>query len=439
MQLDGLAEPSRPAVVEQVHPAALRRRRETHAPERRRPPLGRERDSLGVAVVELGPHVVEQEVGVGMELDLVERPDRRGAGAQRGHVAAGAPGLREQGLARHDIGGGGVSPRRGAQRLEIEDHRAHGARADFRIGHVVARKAADLAVEEILRNEVTRQPHVLVVGRDRLMQQVDRHTLLPEASDELASDRDAAGGAALVRDGVERRDLDDQVALVQELHPPRNPVAIEIVGIGKAKERRVVHRLQQAEAGDAGRGEHRDPGDTLGDDLRDVALNRTVLDLRSALRPHRIEDPVHHAAETGEVEHRVALAVADVAGPAGARHEHRPGPLARAEGAIELLVTLREDRSLRGGQALDRPVEHLVVGRCGREQRVAPSHERQGDEECGVTQLHGQTPHGNPTQESHSPNVVTSSQPFSPMMRTATVIIAAFRPIPRMALTFGLP
>ena len=76
MQFDGLAELRGAAVVQQVHPSALRARREPDAPERRGAPLRGKRDPFGVAVVQLGTHVVEKQVGIGMELDLAERTDR---------------------------------------------------------------------------------------------------------------------------------------------------------------------------------------------------------------------------------------------------------------------------------------------------------------------------------------------------------------------------
>ena len=80
------------------------------APERRRPPLRRERDALRVPVVELRAHVVEQQIGVRMELHPIENLDLRGSRLERRHVARRAADGGEELFAGEDLGMSFVAP-----------------------------------------------------------------------------------------------------------------------------------------------------------------------------------------------------------------------------------------------------------------------------------------------------------------------------------------
>src|SRR6185436_3251872 len=84
-----------PSVVKEKTFSSLRIRGEAEAPQGRRPPFGGCRAPFGVAVVQSGSHVVEEKIGVGVDLLVGNRADRRRSRRQRRTVTAGASGLRE--------------------------------------------------------------------------------------------------------------------------------------------------------------------------------------------------------------------------------------------------------------------------------------------------------------------------------------------------------
>ncbi len=79
----------------------------------------------------------------------------------------------------------------------------------------------------------------------------------------------------------------------------------------------------------------------------------------------------------------MALAVAGVAALARLRDEERAEPLGLGEAARELRVAARERGALRGGEAIDRTLEHLVLAGRTRKQGLAASRRAEPEKESG--------------------------------------------------------
>src|SRR5690606_19112383 len=152
--------------------------------------------------------------------------------------------------------------RRWSQGAQIEYDVFDGARRDLGIWYAVGGAASNGRVEQVLHDEVRRQPHVERVGCDGLVEQVDGDGFLAEAADVLAIDgQEPAARCRITRnEGLERDDLRDEVRRIDELHAAGDAVAVDVVRIGEREEGAIVDGLEQAETGDTWRREARDAG-----------------------------------------------------------------------------------------------------------------------------------------------------------------------------------
>src|SRR5688572_347261 len=136
-------------------------------------------------------------------------------------------------------------------------------------------------------------------------------------------------------------------------------VAITVIRICEADDRRFRYRLDQADAEDGRRKPH-GHSDPCRDLLRLGAGDRLVLDLRAT---DPTEEIVALAADPLERVVEEAAPVAAMTGSARRVVEDRPQAGVRREAPLELGVAARERGQLGVRQPVDRPVEYISVGR----------------------------------------------------------------------------
>ena len=277
----------------------------------------------------------------------------------------------EELLACLDVRVLGVSSRRRSQGLEVEDHVGDGAARDLGIRHVVRRSATGDRVEQVLRKQVARDAHVLEVGAHGLVQKVDGQSLLTEAPDVAPIDHGASGSRIGRPPGVERQDRFDQLARLVDLQAAADSISVRVARVCQRDQRRVVHRVQEPEAGHRRWQEARHAGSHGRHFLGRVTRNRTMLELRPPFLDQRIESRRLIPPEAEEHEGRMPLSVSDVALLARGRDEDGAESVGHAETPRELLVTSDVLAHLRGGHALDRPVQELILRTSIRRQNSA--------------------------------------------------------------------
>ena len=156
----------------------------------------------------------------------------------------------------------------------------------------------------------------------------------------------------------------EEVGRIDPVGDAGDAVAIGIVGVGQGQQRGVLDGFEEAQAGHSGRHQPGHAGGFVGDDLGGIAGNGSMLQLRAAVREHRVEGLAVVAAEAGERRHRMALAVADVATLAGSGDEQRSEAVGGAEDAGKLFIAGQMRRQLRGRQVQDGFSQHrLRLGR----------------------------------------------------------------------------
>ena len=99
VQLNGVPERAGPPVMEVESLTSLEVLLNPDAPKRRCPPLARQGGSLRISVIQVGPHVVKEQVCVGMEDHFAQNRDVREARREGRQVTAGTADVREELLA----------------------------------------------------------------------------------------------------------------------------------------------------------------------------------------------------------------------------------------------------------------------------------------------------------------------------------------------------
>ena len=314
---------------------------------------------------------MQQEVGERRELDVVELRNVRSPSAQCRLVTCDTSHLCKQLCSFAHDGRVGIATRRCPQRTEIEHHRVQHTVGQFRIHHTVTALRTDLTIVQVARNQVARDPHVFRVGEHRLMQQVDGARLLSETTDVLAIDRHMTRGRRAGRDRGHRCDVGDEVSRVNQRQPSRDTVPICIGRIGQGANGRILHGLEKPESRDAGRCETRRCRGACRNTFRLISGNRAVLQLRPTFVAHVIERTRRHTAEARDVEQRMALAVAHMAGFARRGHEQGPEPVDRRKVPSKFGVALGVHGHLTRCQPVDRTSQHEAVVRCAGKEWIA--------------------------------------------------------------------
>ena len=219
------------------------------------------------------------------------------------------------------------------------------------------------------------------------MKQVHGEGLLPEAADVLAVDQCPTRVRIGRATALELERLFDELARVVELESTRDPVVVGVRRIGECDQRGVLYRIEETEAGDGRWVERRYAHGLHGHDLRRIARDRAMLELRTAELDHRIEARRAGTPETDEVEDRVALPVTGVAPLARRRDEDRAQAVLFGEDTTELFVACQVLPDLRSGHPCDGPVQYLFLGRAAGREGITPGHRQASKQHEGDPQF----------------------------------------------------
>jgi len=158
-----------------------------------------------------------------------------------------------------------------------------------------------------------------------------------------------------------------------QLKSTADAIPVPVGGILERDQGRVVHRVQESKAGHGRRSEFRHTRGARGKGFGGITGDGPLLQLWATELAHEVESRRTGPPESGEVEHRVSLSIADVALLAGRCDEHGAEPVGNGEATGELLVAYQVLPDLGGAQPFDGPGEALYLRGPGGGKEVAPA------------------------------------------------------------------
>jgi hypothetical protein len=147
----------------------------------------------------------------------------------------------------------------------VEHDVSDGARRYFGISHTIPRENAGLNVEEVLRFGVARNTHILQVGGNGLLEQVDRLGLFAKAADvtpvlgEMMCSWRKIGGR------------------IDPVGHAGNPVSVIVVRVGQGQQYDILDGFEITQARDGRRHQTGHAPSLRGDNLSRIAGDRPVL------------------------------------------------------------------------------------------------------------------------------------------------------------------